>query len=108
MKKGNRAELTMKKPLHVGNKKDEHVYPCTILKYENAEESIWLLLDSDRLSDLSLDAVYECVIQTDDGHLVCEGIIKERYLGEDGKTFRFQIKDGFYKINIKYVDKQNT
>ena len=49
---------------------------------------------------------YECVIQTEKEQLHCTGRIKERYYGMAGKTFKFEIENGFYKINLKQVDKQ--
>lgn len=106
MKKGDRATLSMRKTLCVGGVLDEQEHSATVLHYDEKQECIYFFLQSGKLTDLSLDAIYECKIQTDKERLDCTGRIKERYFGEAGKTFKFEIENGFYKINIKCVDKQ--
>lgn len=101
MRQGDSAALYMKKLLRAGDALDDDVYSSAVLQYDEKEECIYLRLESGRLTDLSLDAIYECKIQTEKEQLHCTGRIKERYRGVAGKTFKFEIENGFYKINLK-------
>lgn len=101
MRKGDSAVLCMKKTLRVGDVLAEGVYAGKVLQYDEKEECIYFQLESGNLTELSLDAIYECNIQTEKGQLNCTGRIKERYRGIAGKTFKFEIENGFYKINLK-------
>lgn len=101
MKKGNYVELYPKKMLRAGVALDERTHIATVLQYDEKKECIFFLLKSGKLTDLSLDAVYECEIQTEEGRLSCTGRIAERYCAATGKTFKFEIENGFYKINLK-------
>ena len=108
MNNGNRAELKMKQMFHAGQENDKTVYSCTMLKYKANQEILKLSLDEGKLTDISLDAIYECKIFGDNSYLVCMGRIKERCQTAEGNILIFEIKNGFYKINLKSVDKQNT
>ena len=101
MQKGNSATLYMKKVLRVGDTLSESAHVGVVLQYDEKEECIYFLLESGKLTELSLDAIYECKIQTEKEQLHCTGRIKERYRGMAGKTFKFEIENGFYKINQK-------
>lgn len=108
MRKGDSAILKMEKALCAGREKDETAYPCTVLQYDEKKECIYFVLDKGSLTTLSLDAVYECRVQSGEMSVRCVGRVKERYRSEWGQVFKFEIKNGFYKINIKPVDKQMT
>lgn len=101
MKKGDRATMYMKKTLRVGDALDERVHASVVLNYDEKAECIYFQLESGKLTELSLDAIYECNIQTEKEQLNCTGRIKERYRGIAGKTFKFEIENGFCKINLK-------
>ena len=101
MRKGDIAVLHMSKTLRVGTVLDEGVYSSVILQYDSKKECIFLCLETGKLTDLSLDAIYECRIQTEKEELSCTGRIRERFRGAFGKTFIFEIENGFYKINLK-------
>lgn len=101
MKKGDNATLNMKKTLRVGDALDESIYSSVVLQYDEKTECIYFRLESGKLVQLSLDAIYECSIQTEKEQLQCTGRIKERYRGIEGNTFKFEIENGFYKINLK-------
>ena len=101
MKKGDIATVCMKKTLRAGNVMDEHAYSGSVLWYDEKTECIYLQLGSGKLTDLSLDAIYECKIQTEKEILECTGRIKDRYCGIEGQIFRFEIENGFYKISLK-------
>ena len=101
MKKGDHASLYIKKVLRVGMEQDERVHTATVLEYDEKNECIFFALESGKLTDLSLDAIYECKILTDQVRQECTGRIRERYSAETGKTFKFDIENGFYKINLK-------
>lgn len=105
MKTGDKAILIMKKALKADSRLDEKVYLCKVLRYENKAECIYLVLENDLLSVISLDAIYECRIQEGEETLICTGRMKERFYNEFGKTLQFRIENGFYKISVKSVDK---
>lgn len=108
MKRGDRVELKMEKVLRAQDTKDKATYACTVLEYDAGRESICLLLEAGKLTDISLDAIYSCKIQSEEEQISCTGRICERYYGKAGKIIEFQIKSGFYKINLKSVDKHIT
>ena len=101
MKYGDYAELTMKKAMLAGETIDKNVISCRVLRYDGKQECIYLVLEDAQLTDVSLDSVYECQIQTSEDGMACTGIVRERYYNAFGKILEFQIKNGFYKIRIK-------
>lgn len=113
MKQGSSVELIMKKILRVGTMLDQKTYLCKILMYDIKQECIYLILENGSLPEISLDAIYECMIeQTEEMDLqeqphkmVCTGRVRDRYYDEHGQILKFEIENGFYKINIKSVDK---
>ena len=60
-----------------------------------------VILRDENLRQLSLDALYECQIQTEDAWFTCTGKIVERFCNHQGNNVKLQVKNGFYKINIK-------
>ena len=106
MRRGDSAELKVKKVLLTENIPEDLMYTCKVLTFDQKEESLYFLLEGTELEELSLDNIYECRIKSKDMVIMCTGRIKERYVGFEGKKIRFQIENGFYKINIKSVDKQ--
>ena len=78
MQKGNSATLYMKKVLRVGDTLSESAHVGVVLQYDEKEECIYFLLESGKLTELSLDAIYECKIQTEKEQRHCTGRIKER------------------------------
>ena len=105
MRKGDNVELKMKKVLSMSGILDEHIQICNLLKYDEKQECLYFILQFGELTDLSLDAIYDCAIKSAEEQISCTGRIKERYQGEEGKTVKFEIENGFYKINLKSVDK---
>jgi len=101
MKKGDGATLYTKKTLRAGDSVDDRVHSCVVMHYDEKEECIYFQLESGKLTDVSLDVIYECKIETDQEQLECTGRIKERYRGATGKIMKFEIENGFYKINLK-------
>ena len=106
MKKGDYAELKMKKALCQAIEFDNRVHECALQKYDEQKECLYLVLENSELPEISLDAVYECKIYAEGSISSCTGRVKERYCGEEGKILQFEIENGFYKITIKSVDKQ--
>lgn len=106
MRKGDCAEIKMKKILCTGGSVDKNIYACSFLKYDAKEACIYLILQSAALDQLNLDAIYQCGIWTAQEKIDCTGRIKERYSSEQGKIIKFQVENGFYKISLKSVDKQ--
>ena len=105
MKTGDKVVLTMRKTLLANEQLDEKNYLCEVLRYEPMNECIYLVLENDLLSAISLDAVYECKIAEGEEERVCTGRIKERFYNECGKILQLEIENGFYKISVKSVDK---
>ena len=101
MKQGNITKLTMIKPLCVGQKLDEKSYVCELLSYDKQQEMISVILKEEELIKLSLDAIYECQIFAEDAVFSCTGKIVERFRDKEGNNVKLQVKNGFYKINIK-------
>lgn len=108
MKRGNLATLRMKNMLRGGAATDVSRYSCRIVRFDKKEECIYLILLDGKLEKLSLDAIYYCETQDGEEVISCTGRISERYCSPEGKTVRFKIENGFYKINIKCVDKQKA
>lgn len=106
MKKVDRVEIKMQKTFCIGGVLDDTIYSCELLRYDSKKECLYLLVDSADLTAFSLDAIYFCEMQSGTEVLQCTGRIRERYSQKAGKTLRFEIENGFYKINIKSVDKQ--
>ncbi len=98
MKIGGTAWLQMKKPIKKGLHKEETIYECTVRRYEERKERLYLSLQDTELPKLSLDAVYECRMEDDQDGLLCTGRIRERYHGEGQRMVVFEIENGFYKI----------
>ena len=106
MKYKEQAKLHMKKSILIDGKVDSKIYSCSILWYDSKEECIYLVLENDVLPNISLDVIYECELERQQETLMCTGTVKERFYNEYGKILKFQIQNGFYKINVKSVDKQ--
>ena len=88
---GDKAVLTMVQYLKEDKEKE----------YQKEMEQVHLILRSGSLSDISLDAVYECRIRTITCETVCTGMIKERYENRAGMILVLQVTNGFYEINLK-------
>ena len=105
MKTGDKVLLEMKKNLCVGKTTAQMVYVGKIVTYDEQKERLYIELTNTSLEHISLDGLYECQIYTEKETYSCTGVIEERYYGKQGKTIKFKIKNGFYKINVKSVDK---
>jgi len=91
------AKLSVMKVILGDTFVEDGVYNCKVIRYIPEKESIYLLAGKTELSVFSLDALYECSIQTEEYMLSCQGYIRERYISKLGKVIMFQIKNGFYK-----------
>lgn len=98
---GDKAVLSMIQCQEEGREIDGTVYKCAVIEYQKELEQVHLLMRTGELTDISLDAVYECRIQTLQGESVCTGMIKERYENRAGMILILQIVNGFYEINVK-------
>lgn len=99
------AILKMKKILKTGETMDGCAYQCVVSAYDEKKECIYLLLKDAELTELSLDAIYECVITSQQNTYSVTGRIRSRYENQEGKMFELYITNGFYKNSIKSVDK---
>ena len=91
------ANLSMIRVILGDSNFDESVYTCKIIRYNPEKECIYLLTGKTELPVFSLDALYECNIQSENEVIGCQGIIKERYVSKLGKVIVFEIRNGFYK-----------
>ena len=105
MKTGDKVLLEMKKNLCVGKTTVQMVYGGNVLTYDEQKERLYIELTNTSLENISLDGFYECQIYMREETYSCTGVIEERYCGKQGNTIKFKIKNGFYKINVKSVDK---
>ena len=105
MRQGNHAKLTVKKYLQKGYEKEYGSCEAIVWKYNAKEECIYFILENEELINVSLDIIYGCEICSGEEKISCTGRVKERYYNEQGKILRFEIENGFYKINVNSVDK---
>ena len=105
MKRGDAAVLVMKKVLCADIEMDKTKYLCEMLTFDEKRKALFLVVANHLLQAFSLDAIYECTIKENDAIISCTGRIKERFCNEYGQVVKFEIKNGFYKINVKSVDK---
>ncbi len=108
MKSGDRVILKMQKALRTDMVMDEKPYLCKVLRYDENLECIYLVLENDFLPIISLDVLYECSVLGKENEILCTGRVKERFQNEYGNIIKFEIKNGFYKITLNSVDKQEA
>lgn len=101
MYEGCVAELRMLKNILEDGEIDEDGYICEIMECDEEKEKIHLLLREGTLQNLFLDGVYECIIRDNEETVVCEGMIKERYVDKKGRNIIFLLENGFYKNSLK-------
>lgn len=95
------VRLQMTKMIQKDGTFDEAAHSCKVIRYDPDKELIYLLSGKTELPVYSLDAVYECVMDTKEGHVSCSGTVRERYWSKTGKVLVFRIENGFYKNNLK-------
>ena len=59
---------------------------------------MYMTVEEGELTDLSLDAEYDCSIRPEE--VSCQGSVKERYFDREGSRLIFSVENGFYKNNI--------
>lgn len=99
------VELEMKKMLLTDGILEPKIFHGHVWRYGKEEECLYLQLEDENLSAISLDAVYECRVQEGRQMFTATGKVRERYCNEAGEILEFRIQNGFYKNNIKSVDK---
>lgn len=99
MYEGNPVELQMKKMILECGVPDERVYSCHIVRYDHNEQFMYLALEQEELTVISLDGVYECRFSTMEGLFSCTGVIKERYQNVNGNVLAMQIENGFFEVD---------
>ncbi len=105
MKQGDRFQLVVEKYLQKDHTKEYGECAGTVWRYDAKEACIYFLLEKQALSSVSLDIIYRCEIHSADEILTCTGRVIERYYHEKGKILKFEIENGFYKINLNCIDK---
>ena len=64
------------------------------------QETLKMLLRGEEVDVISLDAVYNCKLTDGENVEECDGMVLERYLGDEGNILIFQIENGFYKNSL--------
>ncbi len=105
MRIGNDAKIQMKKNLKKNGEISTKTISCKVLGYQTQKERILLIVRDVELVEISLDAIYECVIWDEERGVRSTGKIRERYQNMYGNVIEFEIENGFYKININSIDK---
>lgn len=100
MYEGCSAELQMKQMILEEGRMEERVHYCKVLSSDEDKETLKLLLRGEEVDVISLDAVYNCKLTDGESVEECDGMVLERYLGEQGNILIFQIENGFYKNNL--------
>ena len=78
---------------------DKTEYTCTVSRYDEEGEQIYLLMNGGDITRRSLDAEYNCTLMSEE-ELTCQGRVKERFLDKNGSQLVFSIENGFYKNNL--------
>lgn len=99
MYEGNPVELQMKKMILEEGVLDERVYQCHVIRYDPSDQFMYLALEQDELTVISLDGIYECRFSTTEGLFSCRGKIQERYQNADGNVLAMQIENGFFEVD---------
>ena len=97
MYEGNPADLKMEKGYSSDGIFDDVIHKCQVYKYDADEDYMFLVLKEGSLTEISLDAYYQCYVATRKGLINCSGTIKERYQCQYGNFVVFKISDGFYR-----------
>ncbi|MDR1801346.1 MAG: hypothetical protein LBQ95_05875 [Lachnospiraceae bacterium] len=79
-----------------GEELHNDILACKVHEYAGEDEYIFLLIRNEDLRTLSLNGIYEGKIFGKDNIYRFEGMIRERYLSEDGQVLAFEIQKGFY------------
>ena len=98
MYEGNPCDLKIEKNYLSDSMFDDVLHKCQVYKYDAEEDYMFLALKEGALTDVSLDAVYQCYIATRKELINCSGTIKERYQCKYGDFIVFKISDGFYNV----------
>ncbi|QDW73738.1 hypothetical protein FND36_06635 [Lachnospiraceae bacterium KGMB03038] len=95
------AKLKMERMILKDGFFDETVHHCKVISYHPEREMVYLLTGKTELPVFSLDALYTCIIETEEEAICCEGQIRERYWSKLGRVIVFHIQNGFYKNLVK-------
>lgn len=98
MYEGDTAVLKMLRIFLEGELMDETEYLCRITKYDTDREYMTMTLLEGDLTQISLDAEYDCRIQPED--ICCQGTVVERFFDREGGRLIFSVENGFYKNNL--------
>lgn len=98
---GEKAVIVMTKSLKEGIEVDKDLYKCIVIEYQKETEQVHLLMQTGEMNKISLDALYECRINTLKGEVHCTGKMKERYTNHAGNILVLQVLNGFYEKNMK-------
>ena len=97
MFEGNVVELKMEKQLLEHEEMDLKVYHAEAIKYDESNENVYLKLEEGELTELSLDAVYQCQLHMETETVLWSGVISKRYCSAKGKMLYMKITSGFFE-----------
>lgn len=92
------AVLQMKRPFLKNEKQDRKRYMTKIKTYDSEKEEFTFCVGNGEIEVFSLDAVYECIFEAEEGRYGCEGIIVRRYRDEGTENIVFKIQNGLYVV----------
>ncbi|MBY0757554.1 MULTISPECIES: hypothetical protein [Sellimonas] len=92
------AVLQMKKVFLKSEKQDRKKYMTRIRTYDSKSEEMSLYVGKGEVQSFSLDAVYECIFEAEEGRYGCEGVITRRYHDQDGEQIVLRIQNGLYVV----------
>lgn len=100
MCEGCSVELQMKQMILEEGVMEDRVHYGKVLSVDKDRETLKMLLRGEEVDVISLDAVYNCKLTDGENVEDCDGMVLERYLGEEGNILIFQIENGFYKNSL--------
>lgn len=98
MYEGNPVDLQMEKVISADGVFDDATHHFQVYQYDVEEDYIYLQMKEGSLTEISLDAKYQCYISTKKELLFCTGVVKERFQSENGDIIVFRIENGFYSV----------
>ncbi len=101
MIEGCAAKISMYKVLKKDMILDTESYICKVEDYDSQDDKFTIKMQDSHLIKLSLEAKYQCEIDTDDMVMLCECIVKERYQCEKGSMAVLYIENGFYEKTVE-------
>lgn len=99
MYEGCPANMQMSKTILEDGICNDSIVSSKIITYDEDKECMYLLLEEAKLTEISLDGIYQCTVLQEEP-LTCSGRVTERFTDKRGNVIVFYVENGFYKNNI--------